>query len=85
MKAMEQKFDQNTTAKCGAPDSGKYFRYMPEFVGFTAEDEQAIVQTKAILEKQQFPSNYIPRPPCKKRKSSPSRVRTIFRKASVKL
>ncbi len=40
-----------TLAKRGAPDAGKYFRYMAEFVGFTREDEQAIVKTKPIVEK----------------------------------
>lgn len=37
--------------KRGAPDAGKYFRYMAEFVGFTRDDEQAIVKTKPIVEK----------------------------------
>src|SRR4029078_12845649 len=39
-----------TTAKRGAPDSGKYFRYMADFVGFTSADEQAIVKTRPIVE-----------------------------------
>lgn len=38
-------------AKRGAEDSGKYFRYMAEFVGFTEEDVQAIRQSKPLLEK----------------------------------
>ena len=37
--------------KRGAPDAGKYFRYMAEFVGFTRDDEQAILKTKPIVEK----------------------------------
>jgi nitrite reductase/ring-hydroxylating ferredoxin subunit len=43
--------DQITKAKRGAPDSGRYFRYMAEFVGFTAEDERAIVNSRPIIEK----------------------------------
>ncbi len=38
-------------AKQGAEDAGKYFRYMSEFVGFTAEDADTIRQTKPIIEK----------------------------------
>lgn len=43
--------NQSVIAKRGSPDAGKYFRYMAEFVGFTREDEQAIVRTKPIVEK----------------------------------
>lgn len=38
-------------AKRGAPDAGKYFRYMAEFVGFTSADEQAIIKTRPVVEK----------------------------------
>jgi nitrite reductase/ring-hydroxylating ferredoxin subunit/hemoglobin-like flavoprotein len=43
--------DQITKARRGAPDAGKYFRYMAEFVGFRADDERAIVATRPIIEK----------------------------------
>lgn len=42
---------QRIAAKRGAEDAGKYFRYMSEFVGFTAEDAAVIRQTKPIVEK----------------------------------
>ena len=42
---------QRLAAKQGAEDAGKYFRYMSEFVGFTAEDTATIRQTKPIIEK----------------------------------
>jgi nitrite reductase/ring-hydroxylating ferredoxin subunit/hemoglobin-like flavoprotein len=42
---------QPNVTKRGAPDAGKYFRYMAEFVGFTRDDEQAIIKTKPIVEK----------------------------------
>ncbi len=35
--------------KQGAEDAGQYFRYMAEFVGFTAEDARLIRQTKPFL------------------------------------
>lgn len=43
--------NQAATVKRGAPDSGRYFRCMSDFVGFTADDEAAIVRTKPIIEK----------------------------------
>jgi nitrite reductase/ring-hydroxylating ferredoxin subunit len=43
--------NQASKAKRGAPDSGRYFRYMAEFVGFTADDERAIVRSRPIIEK----------------------------------
>jgi nitrite reductase/ring-hydroxylating ferredoxin subunit/hemoglobin-like flavoprotein len=42
---------QRIAAKQGAEDAGKYFRYMSEFVGFTAEDADTIRRTKPIIEK----------------------------------
>jgi nitrite reductase/ring-hydroxylating ferredoxin subunit len=42
---------QRIAAKQGAEDAGKYFRYMSEFVGFSAADADAIRQTKPIIEK----------------------------------
>lgn len=40
-------------APAAAPTSepGRYFRYMADFVGFTAQDEQAIIASKPLLEK----------------------------------
>lgn len=38
-------------AKRGAPDAGRYFRYMADFVGFTDADEQAIIKTRPVVEK----------------------------------
>ncbi len=38
-------------AKRGAEDSGQYFRYMAEFIGFGDADAEAIRQTKSVLEK----------------------------------
>jgi nitrite reductase/ring-hydroxylating ferredoxin subunit len=35
----------------GSDDSGRYFRYMAEFVGFRAADVEAIRRTKPIIEK----------------------------------
>ncbi len=37
--------------KQGAEDSGRYFRYMAEFVGFTPDDADTILQTKPLVEK----------------------------------
>ncbi len=34
----------------GAEDSGRYFRYMAEFVGFTAEDAALVARTKPHIE-----------------------------------
>jgi nitrite reductase/ring-hydroxylating ferredoxin subunit len=35
----------------GSPDSGKYFRYMAEFVGFCEQDAAAVRETRFIVEK----------------------------------
>jgi nitrite reductase/ring-hydroxylating ferredoxin subunit/hemoglobin-like flavoprotein len=37
--------------KRGAEDSGRYFRYMAEFVGFTEDDVRTIQQTRSLLER----------------------------------
>jgi nitrite reductase (NADH) small subunit len=37
--------------KQGAEDSGRYFRYMAEFVGFKPEDAEVIRRTKPVIEK----------------------------------
>jgi hemoglobin-like flavoprotein len=41
----------NVQAKRGAEDSGRYFKYMAEFVGLTPADADIIQQTKPIIEK----------------------------------
>src|SRR5512135_487492 len=38
-------------AKRGAEDSGRYFRYMADFVGFTPEDAETIKKTRPVIEK----------------------------------
>lgn len=42
-----------SAAASASPTSepGRYFRYMADFVGFTADDEQAIVESKPLIEK----------------------------------
>lgn len=42
---------QAALARQGAEDSGRYFHYMAEYVGFTAADAQAIKESKHLLEK----------------------------------
>lgn len=47
----ESRQDQISKAQRGAPDAGKYFRYMAEFVGFSTDDERTIIATRPIIEK----------------------------------
>jgi len=42
---------QSKPAKRGASDAGQYFRYMSEFVGFTAADAEVIKETRFVIEK----------------------------------
>src|SRR3990172_3459665 len=42
---------QSKPAKRGASDAGPYFRYMSEFVGFTAADAEVIKGTRFVIEK----------------------------------
>jgi nitrite reductase/ring-hydroxylating ferredoxin subunit len=42
---------QDEKIKRGAEDSGRYFRYMAEYVGFTDEDARAIHESGLIIEK----------------------------------
>lgn len=42
---------QDDKIKQGAEDSGRYFRYMAEFVGFTQADADAIHESRFIIEK----------------------------------
>ena len=37
--------------KRGAPDAGRYFAFMSDFVGFTAEHAEAIRETRFVIEK----------------------------------
>lgn len=41
--------DSNIASKQGADDAGQYFRYMAEFVGFSADDAKIIRQTKPFI------------------------------------
>ena len=43
--------NRNIASKQGAEDSGRYFKYMSEFVGFAPDDADTILQTKPIIEK----------------------------------
>lgn len=42
---------QDDKIKQGAEDSGRYFRYMAEFVGFTQADADAIHESRFVIEK----------------------------------
>ena len=42
---------QDDKIKQGAEDSGRYFRYMAEFVGFTQADAEAIHESRFVIEK----------------------------------
>jgi nitrite reductase/ring-hydroxylating ferredoxin subunit len=42
---------QDEKIKRGAEDSGRYFRYMTEFVGFTPQDARAIRESALVIEK----------------------------------
>lgn len=48
---MSATVSQSVVFKRGAPDSGRYFRYMAQFVGLTPEDEAIIGETKPLIEK----------------------------------
>jgi len=48
---METSTSVNVPAKRGAEDSGKYFKYIAEFIGFTPADAAIVKQTKPIIEK----------------------------------
>lgn len=69
---METNVTINVPAKRGAEDSGKYFKYMADFVGFTSADADIIRQTKPIIEKHlpeivsKFYSHLLRYPPTRK-------------------
>jgi nitrite reductase/ring-hydroxylating ferredoxin subunit len=46
---MEPSISRTEKTKRGAEDSGKYFRYMAEFIGFTQEDAETIRRTKPYV------------------------------------
>lgn len=48
---MEQSLSLTDKIQRGAEDSGRYFRYMAEFVGFTQADAEAIRESRFIIEK----------------------------------
>lgn len=48
---MSDTIEQATVAKRGAEDSGKYFSYMAEYIGFTEADAAAVRESKPIIEK----------------------------------
>ncbi len=48
---MDTVLNQNMGAKQGAEDSGRYFRYMAQFVDFTEADADTVKQTRPIIEK----------------------------------
>ena len=48
---MTSPLTQDDKIKQGAEDSGRYFRYMAEFVGFTQADADAINESRFIIEK----------------------------------
>lgn len=48
---MNTSLSQEEKIKRGAEDSGPYFRYMTEFVGFTEEDAATIRESALIIEK----------------------------------
>lgn len=48
---MDTSITQPDKIKRGAEDSGQYFRYIREFVGFSEADEQAIRESRLIIEK----------------------------------
>jgi nitrite reductase/ring-hydroxylating ferredoxin subunit/hemoglobin-like flavoprotein len=56
----------------GAEDSAQYFRYMAEFIGFTAEDAEIIKRTRPVIEKylpdivSKFYSHLLRYPPTRK-------------------
>jgi nitrite reductase/ring-hydroxylating ferredoxin subunit len=48
---MTEKITQREKINRGTEDSGRYFRYMAEFVGFNQGDIEAIVESRLIIEK----------------------------------
>ncbi len=69
---METPMTQEDKIKSGAEDSGLYFRYMTEFVGFTPADAETIHQSALIIEKHlpsivaDFYANLLRYPPTRK-------------------
>ena len=49
--SMDQSLSLNDKVKRGSEDSGKYFQYMAEFVGFTQADADAIRESGLVVEK----------------------------------
>ena len=62
----------DVNAKRGAEDAGRYFKYMGEFIGLSAKDEETIKRTAPIIEKHlpeivaKFYSHLLRYPPTRK-------------------
>lgn len=69
---MDSVLNQSGGAKQGAEDSGRYFRYMAQFVDFTEADAETVKQTRPIVEKHlpelvtKFYSHLLRHPPTRK-------------------
>ena len=69
---MDTVLNQNMGNKQGADDSGRYFQYMAQFVGFNEADAETIKQTRQIVEKHlpelvtKFYSHLLRHPPTRK-------------------
>ena len=69
---MDAVLNQNMGAKQGAEDSGRYFQYMAQFVGFNESDAETIKLTRPIVEKHlpelvtKFYSHLLRHPPTRK-------------------
>ena len=86
---MDAALNQNIAAKQGAADSGRYFQYMAQFIGFSAADAETIQQTKPIIEKHlpelvtQFYSHLLRHPPTRSRgRRSPASLCCCWRAAT---
>lgn len=69
---MDTVSNQRMTTKQGAEDSGRYFQYMAQFVGFSGADAETIKQSRPIVEKHlpelvtQFYSHLLRHPPTRR-------------------
>ena len=69
---MDTVLKHNMGAKQGAEDSGRYFRYMAQFVDFTEADAETVKMTRPLIEKHlpeivtKFYSHLLRHPPTRK-------------------
>jgi nitrite reductase/ring-hydroxylating ferredoxin subunit/hemoglobin-like flavoprotein len=69
---MDTALNKSGAAKQGATDSGRYFQYMAQFIGFSTADAETIQQTRPIIEKHlpelvsQFYSHLLRHPPTRR-------------------